>query len=48
MNNLLIDAKNYLIQLISQGIEYPEAHTQTCIKFKVDGDELSKLYDDAY
>ena len=34
-----------LIRLIEEGMEYPEAHTRVCIKYKVDGDELSECYD---
>lgn len=35
----------YLNVLISQGWEYPDAHTKAVMKYKVDGDDLSSAYD---
>lgn len=44
--NKLSQAYYYMIQLINQGLEYPEAHTQACMKYDVDGDELTRMYDE--
>lgn len=41
-------ALELLANLINLGMEYPEAHTRVCIKYNVDGDQLSELYDKMY
>lgn len=35
----------FFIALLKTGIEWPEAHTTTCLKFNVDGDKLTQAYD---
>ena len=42
----LAAAYRYLRDLVDDGIEYPDAHTKAVMRFGVDGDELSKLYDE--
>jgi len=38
-------AVSELLRLVASGVEYPEAHTRCVLKYGVDGDELSALYD---
>jgi hypothetical protein len=35
----------WMLQEISKGREYPDAHTSAAIKFGVDADELRDAYD---
>lgn len=44
-DNKLIKAHSYLLELIADGWEYPDAHSKAANKFKVNGDQLSELYD---
>lgn len=39
-------ALDFLVSLVARGVEYPDAHTEACIKYRVDGDLLTSAYDD--
>lgn len=40
------NATIHLVMLVTEkGWEYPDAHAATVMKFDVDGDELSQMYD---
>lgn len=38
-------ALDSLVSMVARGVEYPDAHTQVCIKYGVDGDLLTEAYD---
>ena len=40
-------ACTYLLSLIADGWEYPDAHTKAVNKFNVNADQLADLYDQA-
>lgn len=40
-------ACSYLLGLIADGWEYPDAHAKAANKFKVNADHLADLYDQA-
>lgn len=35
----------YMVDLLAQGWEYPDAHTKAVTRFNVDGEELATMYD---
>lgn len=41
-------AFNYLIELMDDGAEYPDAELLASMKFRVSVDELRELYDSQY
>lgn len=38
-------ALDLLLSLVARGVEFPEAHTRACMKYSVNGDDLTALYD---
>ncbi|QKE60635.1 hypothetical protein HWD29_gp134 [Klebsiella phage KpS8] len=44
MNNLDL-AYNYMLSLIADGVEYPDAQTKAAMRYDVDSDQLSDMYD---
>lgn len=44
MKNLDL-AYAYMISLIAEGVEYPEAQTKAAMRYNVDSDQLSNMYD---
>lgn len=45
MRNKLTRAHEYLLDLIADGWEYPDAHSKAVSKYKVNAEQLADLYD---
>lgn len=44
MNNLYL-AYNYMLSLIADGVEYPNAQIKVAMRYNVNSDDLSNMYD---
>lgn len=47
MTDLEIRALNYLLRLLHDGYEYPDASAKVCMGYGITQEHLGRLYDDA-